>query len=39
MDKRAWRATVHAVAKSWTWLSNQHFQLIQVSAFQSFLVG
>ena len=22
-DKEAWRAAVHGVAKSWTWLSNQ----------------
>ena len=22
MDRRAWRATVHGVTKSWTWLSN-----------------
>ena len=22
MDRKAWRATVHGVAKSWTWLSN-----------------
>ena len=22
MDKEAWRAAVHGVAKSWTWLSN-----------------
>ena len=21
-DREAWRATVHGVAKSWTWLSN-----------------
>ena len=26
MDRGAWRATVHAVAKSQTWLSNVHFQ-------------
>ena len=25
MDRGAWRARVHGVAKSWTWLSNQHF--------------
>ena len=24
MDRRAWRATVHRVAKSWTQLSDQH---------------
>ena len=24
-DRRAWQATVHGVAKSWTQLSNQHF--------------
>ena len=22
MDREAWRAAVHGVAKSWTWLSN-----------------
>ena len=25
MDKGAWWATVHEIAKSWTWLSNDHF--------------
>ena len=25
MDRRAWRATVHGAAKSWTQLSDQHF--------------
>ena len=25
MDREAWRATVHGVAKSWTWLSDWHF--------------
>ena len=24
MDRKAWQATVHGVAKSWTWLSNFH---------------
>ena len=24
MDRGSWRATVHGVAKSWTWLSTQH---------------
>ena len=23
MDREAWRATVHGVAKSWTWLGNR----------------
>ena len=27
MDRGAWRATVHGVAKSWTQLSNFHFLL------------
>ena len=27
MDRGAWQATVHGVAKSWTWLSHFHFQL------------
>ena len=26
MDRRVWRATIHGVAKSQTWLSDQHFQ-------------
>ena len=25
MDRGAWRATVHGVSKSWTWLSDQHW--------------
>ena len=25
-----WLATVHGVAKSWTWLSDSHFHFIQV---------
>ena len=25
MDRGAWQATVHGVAKSWTWLSHFHF--------------
>ena len=25
MDRRAWQAAVHGVAKSWTRLSNSHF--------------
>ena len=28
MDRGAWRATIHGVTKSWTPLSNEHFQLI-----------
>ena len=24
MDRGAWRATVHGITKSWTWLSNTH---------------
>ena len=28
MDRGAWRATVHGVAKSWTQLSNKHFHLM-----------
>ena len=27
MDRRAWRATVHRVAKSWTRLSDQHTRI------------
>ena len=26
MDREAWRATVHEIAKSWTWLSNKQAQ-------------
>ena len=26
MDRGAWQATVHGVTKSWTWLSDFHFQ-------------
>ena len=29
MDRGAWRATVHEVAKNWTQLSNQHTQTSQ----------
>ena len=25
MDRKAWRATVHEIAESWTQLSDQHF--------------
>ena len=28
MDRGAWQATVHGVAKSWTQLSNKHFHLM-----------
>ena len=28
MDRGAWLSTVHGVAKSWTWLSNQHTQIL-----------
>ena len=27
MDRRAWQATVHEVAKSQKWLSDEHFHL------------
>ena len=30
MDRGAWRATIHRVAKSWTWLSNFTFTCIQL---------
>jgi len=29
MDRGAWKATVHGVAKNWTQLSNQHTQTSQ----------
>ena len=28
MDRGAWRATVHGVAKNWTWLSDFHFHFL-----------
>ena len=28
MDRGAWQAIAHVVAKSWTWLSNKHFKEI-----------
>ena len=31
MDRGAWRATVHGVAKSWTWLSDYHFHFLSTS--------
>ena len=37
MDTGSWRATVHGVAKSWTWLSDLHFfpsLIYQVSSVQ-----
>ena len=34
MDRRAWRATVHGVSKSWTQrLNSFHFQTLQLSPF------
>jgi len=30
MDRGAWQSTVHGVAKSWTWLSNEHTHTSQV---------
>ena len=33
MDREAWHAAVHRVAKRWTWLSNQHFHFLS-SFFQ-----
>ena len=32
MDREAWRATVHRVAKSWTWLNDEHTHLISEGA-------
>ena len=42
MDREAWRAAVHGVAKSWTWLSdwtklNPLFHLSHADLFPSFL--
>ena len=31
MDRGAWWATVHGVARSWTWLSNWHFHFLRVN--------
>ena len=28
MDRGTWQATIHRVAKSWTWLSNFHFHFL-----------
>ena len=33
MDRGAWRATVHGVAKSWPWLSHRHFHLLYPSVY------
>ena len=30
MDRGAWQATVHGVAKSWTWLSSRHVNMSTV---------
>ena len=35
MDRGAWRATVHGVTKSRTWLSDYHFTNLQLLSFQS----
>ena len=32
MDRGAWRATVHRVTKSWTWLSIFHLQVLEGSS-------
>ena len=34
MDREAWQATIHGVAKSWTGLSKQH-TLIQIKGSES----
>ena len=36
MDRRAWKATVHGVAKSWTWLSDFHFHTSFPKMFSAF---
>ena len=35
MDREAWQATVHGVAKSWTWLSDQHTHTGQLNLMTS----
>ena len=30
MDRGAWRATVHGVEKSWTWLSDFYYYLLLI---------
>ena len=30
MDRWAWQATVHGVAKSWTWLSTLHLKYLEM---------
>ena len=37
MDRGAWRATVHGVEKSWTWLSKKHFHFHFVKKKTTFL--
>ena len=38
MDRGAWRATVHGVANSWTWLSNFHFLFIYLHSLAYYLL-
>ena len=38
MDRGAWRATVHGVANSWTWLSNFHFLFIYLHSLACYLL-
>ena len=32
-DREAWRAVVHGVTKSWTWLNNSTTTIVNISAF------
>ena len=34
MDREAWHAAVHGVAKSWTWLSNWTELILEITLFQ-----
>ena len=38
MDRVAWRATVHGVTNSWTWLSNFHFLFIYLHSLAYYLL-
>ena len=35
MDRRAWQAVVHGVAKSWTQLSDKHFHTFHLGSYKT----
>ena len=39
MNRGAWQATVHGVAKSWTWLSNFHFHTFIFMSIESVMLS